>query len=172
MLVVSLLAVDEAPRSRAVEELAARFGPLCYLSEPLDFPSDYYQPEMGGPLTRRLAAFLEPVAPHRLAEIKAACLEVEAALAREGKRRVNIDPGLLSADALTLATRKHRGHRLALAPGIYAEITLWYHHHQFHPLSWTYPDYAGDELRTLLAALRRRHLWQLAQAAAPGGESC
>jgi len=172
MLVVSLLAKEEAARSLAVEGLAKRFGPLCYLSGPIPFPAEYYREEMGGPLTRRVAAFLELVQNYRLAEIKAACMEMEAELAAGGGRQVNVDPGLLSADALILATHKHSGHRITLAPGIHAEITLWYHHGAFHPLPWTYPDFAGDELKNQLAVLRRRYQWQLAQPAPPGGESC
>lgn len=172
MLVVGLLAAEEAPRSHAVGELARLFGPLCYLSEPKKFPSVYYQEEMGGPLTRRMAAFLELVEGHKLPDIKAACMELEAGLALEGRRRVNIDPGLLSADALILATHKHTGHRITLRPNIHAEITLWYHHGAFHPQPWTYPDFAGEDIRKLLAVLRRRYRWQLAQLAPHGGKPC
>ncbi len=40
------------------------FGPLCALSEVLPFAyTDYYRPEMGEGLTRRLAAFTGLVAP-------------------------------------------------------------------------------------------------------------
>lgn len=169
MLVAGLLAKEEEPRTQAVEMLAQRFGPLCYLSGLLPFAADYYGKEMGGPLTRRVAAFLELAENHRLAEIKTACMEIEAFLSSGGRRQVNIDPGLLSADALILATHKHTGHRITLAPGIHAEITLWYHHGDFHPQPWTYPDYAGDEIRNLLKVLRRRYQWQLAQPASPGG---
>ncbi len=172
MLVVSLLAKEEAERSRAVEDLAKRFGPLCYLSRPIPFRAKYYREEMGGPLTRRVAAFLELVENYKLAEIKTVCMEMEASMASGGCRRVNLDPGLLSADALILATHKHTGHRITLAPGIHAEITLWYHHGEFHPQPWTYPDYAGDELKNLLAVLRRRYQWQMAQPASHGGTSC
>jgi hypothetical protein len=31
-----------------------------------------------------------------------------------------------------------------LGQGIYAEITLIYRKHKFHPLEWTYPDYQED----------------------------
>lgn len=172
MLVMGLLAAEEAPRIHAVQELAKRFGPLCYLSDPAPFRAAYYQNEMGGPLTRRMAAFLELVEGHTLAEIKAACMELEAELALEGRRQVNIDPGLLTADALILATHKHTGHRITLRPGIHAEITLWYHHGEFHAQPWTYPDFAGDELKNLLAVLRRRYQWQLAQLPPHGGKSC
>ncbi|MFZ5587764.1 MAG: DUF4416 family protein [Thermodesulfobacteriota bacterium] len=173
-LVVSLLAAAEPPRALAVRRLAGDLGPLDYLSRPLIFDySDYYAAEMGGPLTRRLATFRRMVGPLDLAGVKARCLALEAELALEGRRRVNLDPGLLSADALILATTKYRGHRLPLAQGLWQELTLWFNHGRYHPLPWTYPDYAGPQLREMMAGLRRRLLWQLKAAGGPeeGGES-
>jgi len=161
-LLISLLAAEEAPRSEAVRRLAARFGPLIFLSEPLPFAyTDYYQPEMGAPLTRRLAAFLELVEPERLSVLKGICLSLESDLAVGGKRRVNIDPGLLSAHSLVLATTKNSPHRICLAPGRYAEVTLIFQNGEFKALPWTYPDYAGKEVQDILHDLRRRYLWQL-----------
>jgi len=169
-LVISLLAAAQVPRAEAVGRLAARFGPLDYLSRPLAFgQTDYYAPEMGGPLTRRLASFHNLVPAHGLAGVKRACQGLEAELAREGRRRVNLDPGLLCADSLVLISSKRQVHRLALAEGLWAELTLWFHHGDFHPLPWTYPDYAGEEIRRLLRGLRGRYLWQLRQQKPQGG---
>lgn len=173
-LVVSLLAGSEPPRTRAINALCADLGPLDYLSRPLAFGGlgDYYAAEMGGPLDRRLAAFHDLVQPGDLAALKRRCQDLEAALAVHGRRTVNLDPGLLSAGALILATTKHCGHRLPLAKGLWQELTLWFNHGQYHPLPWTYPDYAGPELRAICAGLRRRLLWQLnpAAGAQTGGE--
>jgi hypothetical protein len=167
-LVVSCLAAAEPPRTRALAALAERFGPLAWLSRPLAFEPDYYRPEMGGPLTRRLALMERLVPEHGLAAAKAACREIEAGLAAGGRRRVNLDPGLLSAGSLALATTKPQAHRVALAPGLYAEVTLWYHRGGFRALPWTYPDYAGRELGELLEQMRARVLWR-ARADAEGG---
>ncbi|MFH1058303.1 MAG: DUF4416 family protein [Pseudomonadota bacterium] len=172
-LVISLLAGSEPPRTRAIQRLCADLGPLDFLSRPLAFAfSDYYAAEMGGPLTRRLAAFRSLVRPWDLAALKARCQALEAELAVADRRQVNLDPGILGGDALILATSKPCGHRLPLAEGLWQELTLWFNHGQFHPLPWTYPDYAGPELREIFAGLRRRLLWQLKTAAGPqqGGE--
>ncbi|MBI5523091.1 MAG: DUF4416 family protein [Desulfarculus sp.] len=169
-LLVSLLAASEAPRTQAVRRLAQDFGPLDYLSRPLAFDqTGYYAPEMGQPLTRRLASFRRLVPAHGLAQIKLVCQALEAGLAQEGRRRVNIDPGLLCADSLVLASGKRQGHRLALAEGLWAELTLWFHHGDYHPLPWTYPDYAGASMRRLLGGLRARYLWQLREDRPQGG---
>ncbi len=171
-LVVSLLAGREPERARAVRRLRQRFGPLALLSAPLPFDyTDYYRPEMGPGLTRRLALFSQLVPPHDLVRIKRVCMSLERDLAREGRRRVNLDPGLLSTGSLVLATGKYREHRICIGPGLFAELTLWYHHGRFHALPWTYPDYAGPKLRKVLEGFRNRYLWQLRQSRAGGGMS-
>lgn len=164
-LVVSLLSADEEPRALALARLADEYGPPDLVSEALAFDqSEYYRSEMGGPLTRRLALFARPIAMDRLAQAKQFCLDLEREQAVEGRRQVNLDPGLLSAGGLVLATTKYKGHRLAIAPGLYAELTLWFHHGRFNTLPWTYPDYAGEELLELLTQCRERHLWLMREA--------
>ena len=168
-LLVSMLAAAEPPRVEALRRLVERLGPLVYLSQPLEFSyTAYYQREMGGPLTRRLAAFRDLLPSCRLPEVKRLCVALEAELARDGRRRVNLDPGMLSADSLVLASGKPQAHRLALAEDVWGEITLLYHHGQFHGLLWTYPDYAAERMRRLLAGLRGRYLWQLLNERARG----
>jgi hypothetical protein len=173
MVVVSLLAAGEAPRQEAVHLLRRSLGPLAHLSAPLAFDhSQYYAPEMGAPLTRRLAGFVDLVSPWDLAAIKQTCLAIEHELARDGRRRVNIDPGLLGPGSLVLASTKASPHRVAIAPGLWAELTLLFQHGDFTPLPWTYQDYAGLELRGLLRLLRGRLRWQLGQTEPQGGNTC
>lgn len=173
MLVVSALAADEAPRTQGLRDLVAAFGPLAYLSAPMPFDlTDYYIEEMGGPLTRRLAGFADPLDAHCLAQVKVACQALESRLARDGRRRVNLDPGLLTSGSLVLASGKPSPHRVALAPGIHGEVTMLCQHGEWKPLPWTYPDYASPEMGELLLCLRRRHLWQLKERRAKEGASC
>ena len=170
---MSLLAKEEAARSRALERLDAMWGPLDYLSRPLAFDyTSYYEAEMGAPLTRRLASFRPLVGTHELVGAKRACGELERELADGGRRNINLDPGLLSEHSLILASTKPAPHRICIAEGYYAELTLLYHHGGFHPLPWTYPDYAGEELTTRLTALRGRYLWQLKATDSLGEELC
>ncbi len=173
MVMVSLLAGAEPPRTLALARLADLLGPPAFLSAPLPFDhSHYYDREMGAPLNRRLALFNRLVQPWRLAEIKSRCLALETELAPEGRRQVNIDPGLLSAGGLTLASHKERPHRVAIGPGLWAEPTLVFQEGGFQPLPWTYPDYAGQEIRTLLNNLRRRCLWEMKRTPDQGGTAC
>jgi hypothetical protein len=161
-LVASLLATSEEARAEAVARLDSRFGPLIYLSEPLPFTdTDYYTPEMGAPLTRRVAGFVDLVRPEDLARIKRITDSLEKDLAIRGRRRVNIDPGLLSEHSLVLATHKNAPHRLALAKGIYGELTLIFKNGRFNALPWTYPDFVEKRLLEVFFHLRARYLWQL-----------
>ncbi|MCB2226319.1 MAG: DUF4416 family protein [Desulfarculaceae bacterium] len=168
-LVLSLLAGPEAPRALALKRLASELGRVVFYSEPLAFPgADFYAPEMGPGLTRRVAAFAGLRSSGELAGIKRRCMELEAELAVEGRRRVNLDPGLLGKDALVLATHKPGGHRLELAPGIHGEVTLFFRQGAYEPLPWTYLDYAAGPLNELLGSMRPRLLESLRRAGRQG----
>lgn len=94
----------------------------------------------------------------RLADIKHTTNAIEARFAANGRRRVNIDPGYLTMERFVLATGKNFTHRVYLEQGIYADLTLLYQHNDFTPLPWTYPDYAGSEMRHFLLMVRERYV--------------
>ena len=161
-LVVSCLAGHEEIRIKALKRLIKSFGALDWYSEPMAFDqSAYYEPEMGGSLNRRLAAFETLVMPHELAAIKRSCEDIEKEFSINDRRRVNLDPGLLSEHSLILATHKTAPHRIALTPDCNAELTLLFREGGYQALPWTYPDYAGDRLKEIFFHLRDRYLWQL-----------
>jgi len=86
---------------------------------------------------------------------------IEERFSKLGKRQVNIDPGYLTAFHLILGTGKSYAHRPYLRDGIYADLTLLYKDKNFQPLEWTYPDYAGEDLRGILEKIRRKYIQQL-----------
>jgi hypothetical protein len=143
-------------------ELEAAFGGVDLVSSwmPFDYTT-YYEKEMGAGLLRRVLAFRTLMAQERLAEIKLATNAMEQARAVEGRRRVNIDPGYLLLERFVLATGKNFSHRIYLGQGIYADLTLIYHHGTFHALPWTYPDYAAPPLRRFLLAVRGKYALDL-----------
>ncbi|MCF8031742.1 MAG: DUF4416 family protein [Desulfarculaceae bacterium] len=171
-LVISLLASGEELRATALKRLASQLGPVVLYSEPLAFPgAAFYAPEMGPGLNRRVAAFAGPRLPGDLAPVKRLCLDLEAELAKEGRRTVNLDPGLLSKNTLVLATRKYNDHRMELAPGIFGEVALHYRRGSYQGLPWTYPDYAHGELNELLGQMRPRLLWSFEQERGQGEQA-
>lgn len=157
-LVVSIILKDHSLLAELAAELEALFGPLEMVSRwlPFDF-THYYETEMGRPLVRRMLAFRTLVAQDRLADIKLATNALEARYAAERRRRVNIDPGILVLSRFVLATGKNFAHRIYLAKGIYADLTLIYTRGAFQTLPWTYPDYADGDLLVFLEQVRRRY---------------
>lgn len=160
-LVIRFLFSDFGARLRALGDLASNFGPMDFLSMPGDFPyTSYYDDEMGRGLRRQTAAFFNLVSQSTLPDIKLLTNEIEARLLQNGKRQVNIDPGLLSMERLVLATGKNFIHRVYLREGIYADLTLIYKAGAYRPLPWTYPDYREPEFLHYLEAMRKKLRFQ------------
>lgn len=157
-LVAGLLLARRERFASLAAELAAAFGRIDLVSGwmPFDY-TKYYAEEMGGGLFRRLLAFEPLVAPERLAAIKLATNAIEQACARDGRRTVNIDPGILSLERFVLATGKNYTHRIYLGQGIYADLTLIYRRGAYQTLPWTYPDYADLPLQRFLLAVRGKY---------------
>lgn len=161
MLVVPFLVTPAVSRDEVTAELSRRWGGIEYVSPAVDFGyTSYYEPEMGPNLTRYIVGFETLIDPSELAEIKIRTNEIEAGFSARGRRRANLDPGLLGLERLVLASTKDNGRRIPLRDGIYAEITLIYHHGDFRPLEWTYPDYRSEAylacFRELRLAYRRK----------------
>lgn len=142
-----------------------RFGSIDFISGSIKFNhTDYYKEEMGENLFRKLISFEKLIKPETLSDIKLITNSIENEhLAEGGKRIVNIDPGYISLEKLVLATGKNFAHRIYLRNGIYADLTLVYKNGDFQPLEWTFPDYAGADIRMLLKGIRARYVHQLQQ---------
>ncbi len=161
-LVVSVISPEDRLFSAVFDELAGRFGEMDYMSRLLPFAfTDYYQGELGSGLKRRFVSYLDLIAPERLPDLKIYTNSVEDQFSEGGKRRVNIDPGYLTPFHLILGTGKSYAHRPYLRSGIYADLTLIYKDKMFQPLEWTYPDYAGADLRAILEKIRKKYIRQL-----------
>jgi hypothetical protein len=161
-LMMSLISAEDGILMRAVEDLKSIYGEVDLLSDLLPFDSTrYYDKEMGAPLFRRFIAFKELVQREALASIKKRTNGVEERYSRDGCRKVNIDPGVLSEENLVLATTKGFGHRVYLRDGIYADLTLIFRKGSFRPQAWTYPDYRRGEVIDLMNGLRRVYVKQL-----------
>jgi hypothetical protein len=169
--VISMFLAREDLAPAVMAPLGEYFGPPDLVGPWWPFTaSDYYTPEMGPALRRRLVSFLHLSDPARLANWKVFTNQVEERFSLGGRRVVNLDPGHLAAERLVLATGKNYLHRLYLDRGIFGDLTLIYRSGAFHPLPWTYPDYAQGDLPGWFNLVRRKYLWQLdnwRQAARP-----
>jgi hypothetical protein len=161
-LIVSVLSTSRERIVSVLSELADTYGSLDFVSGVLPFDyTDYYEAEMGKPLRRRFASFQGLVQQEDLATIKVQTNHIEEKWSVEGNRTVNIDPGILLAERLVLATGKNYSHRVYLSQSVYADLTLIYYDKDYQPLAWTYPDYAEPRVRTWLRGLRQKYLMQL-----------
>jgi len=141
--IIGLLFTEKINLETINLELTLRFGRSIKSSETIPFThTQYYNAEMGNEIFRQWHAYEKKILPDELAEIKTFTNSVEQKFLNENKnRRINIDPGYISLSNLVLASTKNYSHRIYLALGIYAEITLIFRHGHFLPLEWTYPDY-------------------------------
>jgi hypothetical protein len=161
-LVASIFSGDVELIEDVMKALSERYGVADYISAPLSFSyTDYYEKEFGGSLVRRFVGFERLVRPESLPDVKLWTNALEKNFSVAEKRRVNIDPGYLSAAHLILATGKGYSHRPYLRDGIYADLTLIYQKGAFQILPWTYPDYAEGETMAILSRVREKYLLQL-----------
>jgi hypothetical protein len=149
-------------RQRAVENWDA----IVRESPRFDFlETDYYGATMGQGLKKVFFAFQRPFDPAELVDIKLETNRWEAEYAAQAAhhepRPLNLDPGYLTLAKLVLASTKDFAHRIYLAQGIYAEITLHYQQHRWQHHQYTFPDYRRedyhrffDECRSWLKRMR------------------
>jgi hypothetical protein len=161
-LMMSLFSAEEDLLQKTIRDVQERFGPADWQSPPLFFDrTQYYAKEMGWPLYRRFITFQKLIRPEALVEIKLEAIRLEQTHLEQGRRRINIDPGYIALERLVLATGKNYTHRIYLAKGIYADLTLIFNQGTFKPLPWTYRDYADPEFITVLNQLREQYKNQL-----------
>jgi len=137
----------------------AEFGGRLHASDVFDFvETAYYTSTMGAELKKQFFAFERLIDPGRLPPIKRLTNEWEAKYAafdwHPEPRPLNLDPGYITPAKVVLASTKDHSHRLYLASGIYAEITLAYRHKKWQPLEWTYPDYRRDDFQRFFTTCR------------------
>lgn len=143
------------------EEAAARLvqdlGPVLLKCDvfPFDF-TEYYNVEMGRDLLRTYVAFDGRVSEDALYAMKTLSTSREREFLHPGtsNRRINLDPGVVTADHLVLASHKRAAHRICIKDGVFGELELIYVEGGFQPLPWTYPDYRTQVARSFFERIR------------------
>jgi hypothetical protein len=159
LLVVAASSGHDAALDWARERCAEMYWPVAVASDAFDFTeTDYYTATMGAGLKKQFFAFERLIDPGALAGIKCDTNRWEAEYAGLGRheesRPLNLDPGYISPAKLVLASTKDHAHRIYLADGIYAEITLAYRQRRWQPMEWTYPDYRRDDYQRFFTQCR------------------
>jgi hypothetical protein len=165
-LLTALLSADVDLFAEAIDNLGKTYGPIDLASEVFPWhTTEYYREEMGENLLRKFISFERLISPEELVLVKletnARELALSGLVSEDALRRINLDPGYLDATKLVLASTKDQAHRLYLSRGIYAEVTLLYHHKAFHPFIYTYEDYRWPQTHEFLQKVRKHYLAQL-----------
>ena len=163
MLILAAFSRHGAALDWAHARADAEWGPIALASERFQFnQTDYYRSAMGAELLKCFWAFERLIDPASLPAIKRATNDWEAQYAATAghaePRPLNLDPGYLTPAKLVLASTKDFAHRLYLADGIYAEITLSFRHGGWQACQWTFPDYRRAEYQAFFTACRARLL--------------
>lgn len=162
MLFCSVLFSKDTPVEEALSLLRQDYGEFAYRSHTMPFAfTDYYEEEFGSEMQRILVAF-EPLVPRNaLPDVKIRTNQIESSFMHNGKRRINLDPGILTQENICLATTKPYSHRIYLDKGIWAEVTLIYRKDSYRGLEWSYPDYSSGEMIGMFNKLREKYRGKL-----------
>jgi hypothetical protein len=159
MLLLAAFSRYDAALDAAQQTAVEAWGPIALESPRFDFAeTHYYDGTMGTGLKKVFFAFRRPFDPENLVEIKLETngWEQEYA-ARSGlpePRPLNLDPGYLTQAKLVLASTKDFAHRIYLARGIYAEMTLRYKHRRWQHHEFTFPDYRRSDYQAFFDRCR------------------
>lgn len=165
-LIAGLLAASEELLGLAHTALERRYGAIDDTSSPALWKvSSYYDEEIGTEIWRQFISFAALIDPGAIAAIKSETNTLEDTWRKDGKRKLNIDPGYVGTTKMVLATTKDAAHRIYLGDGIHAEPTLRYESGAFLPYPHTYPDYADDVGLEFFSGVRARYVEQLREAA-------
>ncbi|NOR15374.1 MAG: DUF4416 family protein [Candidatus Aminicenantes bacterium] len=163
-LICGVMVRDTALFSGALERLSQVFGRMDLTSSAFKFTfSDYYHKQMGGAVERMFLSFSDLISPENLSSIKLQTNELEEIVRREqgsDQRVINLDPGILSASSLVMATTKDFAHRIPLQNGIYAHLELLFGKDMIRTLEWTYPDFKTGDYDEFFLEVRRIYLQQ------------
>ena len=161
-LFVAILWAPSAPLHAAVEDLAASWGDIDFTGPDHAFDiTDYYEPEMGKGLYRRLVSFSRLVLPDVLSAAKHRCNAVEDRLAGAGGRLINLDVGYLDHNKIVLGSFKSAGQKIYLKDGVWADLVARYRGGRYSPFEWTFPDFRDGRYDGELLKIRQVYLRQL-----------
>lgn len=161
-LICGFIFSDEAALDKLIRILSCKFGSIDFESKEIIFDyTGYYENELGAGLKRKFVSFKRLICIHGLSAVKIYTNRLEGKFGINGKRRINIDPGYIDAAKLVLATTKDYSHRICLAKGIFAEVTLSFKGTSFTSMEWTYPDYRTETYIKIFNLIRANYLKQI-----------
>ena len=160
-LFLGLILTKNIDKIELFKQLKKAYGAIHYESKIMDFShTTYYKKEMGAGLEKQFIA-IDPLIPvYTSYQTKLIANKIEDSFRDNNKRKVNIDPGILSAHNVILFTTKNYAHRIPLNKHIYAELTYIYQKKSYATLPWSYPDFETQAYKDYFQELRKQYLHQ------------
>ncbi len=148
--------------NEAREFMVEKWGEIDYEGDDHLFDvTEYYRPEMGGPLFRRLISLKALASPTVVVDMKLQCNDFEESVSSGGKRVVNLDAGYLDHNKVLLASAKEAGQKVYLDKGIYADLAGRYRAGRYQPFEWSFPDFRDGRYDRELLTIRTLYMKQL-----------
>jgi len=161
-LFVAVLFRDKNILDSALQKLSEYFGEIDFESGEYDFSfTHYYENEMGSGLKKKFFSFEKLINREELPEIKLLTNSTELEFSANDRRKVNIDPGYLTAHNIVVASAKELSHRMFIGKGIFGDIQLIFKNNNFSPLPTTFADYRQEKIINLFNVIRQKYLSQL-----------
>ncbi len=165
----AFLFTENAVFTEALKQCESIWGETDYCSAEYRFDmTDYYQAELGQSIRRRFVSFAALIDASDLAEIKIQSGLLEGIFARDGRRRINIDPGYMDLDKVILASVKYARQKIYIGQDIYADPVLHFYSGTFRSFDWSFPDFKSDRYYQELAEIRRYYKEDLRESGKEG----
>lgn len=158
LLFVAITVSDRDLVAPITDTLAGDYGPVLDRYPAFHFSTftDYYEEEMGPDLWKTFVVFHNIIPAEHIARYKHETNRLEESYLEDGRRRANIDPGIVTLHNFCLLTTKGFSHRIYLEDGVWAEVTLQAVQRRFQPLDWTYADYKTEQALSFMESARQR----------------
>jgi hypothetical protein len=161
-LFVAVLWADNEALQRAVSMMEEYWGEVDFAGPDHVFNStDYYEPEMGSNLNRRLISFLQLFPPDHLSRAKHISNDIEDKLSEGNGRPVNLDAGYLDHNKIVLASFKGAGQKIYLGNCVWADFIARYRSGRYQPFDWTFPDFKDGRYDLELSKIRNIYRKQI-----------
>src|SRR3989344_3330504 len=126
-LIIGVMYKESENCNTAIALLKERFGEIDDEVE-YDFNfTEYYTPEMGSQLKKKLLMFKTEIDREWLAQIKLDTNAIEdEGKSEKNNRRINLDPGYLTLHNVVLASAKEMPHKVFIGKGMFGDVVLEY----------------------------------------------
>ena len=160
-LLIGIMYNDKELLDRTITSLKQRFGDIESELE-YDFSfTDYYNPEMGENLKKKIIIFRNLIDRKLLAEIKNWTNQLEDKESISQKRKINLDPGYITICNVVLASAKEMPHKIYIGEGMFGDVVLEFKNKSFQHSEHTFPDYKSDIVKNFLNKTRESYKKQL-----------